>query len=373
MNSTSRKSAAMALAVIVMVAGMTSCATSAPGRRCVKNAVGQDATHVLVCKNGRWRRSHTRFDALKAFMAQYGNGAQVKGISIERNAAAPATPAAPTVVRADNPDVSAIGVTWTAPADNGYAITAYQVRVYRNGEAIASINSAVTGTSTIVATMPGSSYQVTVAAVNSQGESAESPRSAAVTAFVRPVPVTAATVTATGVSGEVKIVPTGAVANGDPIDTYRVWIYDLGAMGIDFVDVTPNAAGALIISGLDNGTEYDFDVHACNQGDNPFYCSDAFEASTAVPFGPPDEPFVLAVPAAGYGVTLGWAAGLPNGRAIDRFEVSIDDGPWQSAPLSGLLTIDTGCEVTHTIAARSYSLNAVSPVASDSAVAAACI
>lgn len=371
MNPSNRRTAAAALAVVLMTTVMASCATSAPGRRCVAGAAGQDSTHLLVCKNGRWRRSKfTRFDALKAFFAQYGGEALVRGITLDRNPSTPATPDAPTVVRADNPTVSAIGVTWTAPADNGFPITAYQVRGYRNGETIPSINVTVSDTAAIIATIPGSTYQVTVAAANSQGESLESARSAEVVAFVRPGAVTSATVAATGVSGEVAIVPTGATPNGKAIDAY--WVIWLSDLGFDSAFVAPDATGTVKVGGLTNGDEHSFVISACNLGEDTDYCGEGFATDDEIPYGPPSAPSVGAVAGPGTGVTLTWGGALPNGRPVDRVELSIDNGPWQAVAASGTLIADTGCEVVHKIAARAFSLDAVSIVAKSSATSAAC-
>ena len=58
-------SAVVALGATVLVA----CQTGRVGRRCATTDFGQDRTHVLVCKQGRWRRLMTKEQAAQAIAA----------------------------------------------------------------------------------------------------------------------------------------------------------------------------------------------------------------------------------------------------------------------------------------------------------------
>ncbi|MCF4119364.1 Ig-like domain-containing protein, partial [Antribacter sp. KLBMP9083] len=106
----------------------------------------------------------------------------------ETPAAPPAQPAAPTATRA--PDAAADGgvvvVSWTAPANNGDPVSAYQVDVYRGGSRTES-RTGITGTSARFAGLdPTASYTFTVTAANKAGSSPASPESAAVVPYGRP-------------------------------------------------------------------------------------------------------------------------------------------------------------------------------------------
>ena len=60
-----------ALALVIVVAalaatGLTGCKVAVAGRRCHTTELGQDRSHVLVCRSGRWTRAVTKQAAAKA-------------------------------------------------------------------------------------------------------------------------------------------------------------------------------------------------------------------------------------------------------------------------------------------------------------------
>ena len=104
---------------------------------------------------------------------------------------APAKPAAPTAAENATNDLI-IDVSWTAPADNGSAITGYTVKKYNAAGTVVKTfpaddpaTATITGTSYMVGPVPasdrGMSFTFTVTATNANGDSAESDKSAAYT------------------------------------------------------------------------------------------------------------------------------------------------------------------------------------------------
>ena len=175
---------------------------------------------------------------------------------------APAAPAAPT---ATAPNTSSVKATWTAPADNGSAITSYVVTLKdANGvvatETVLAPASEYTFTAGI---QPGMAYTVTVAAANAKGTSAASDASAAVTPNpnpasdfgftatgtenIDPTATTTVTVTGHGYTG-------GAVQNGIYAFIYEQgkWAPGQAPSGHDFavagVPVSPAADGSFTAS-----------------------------------------------------------------------------------------------------------------------------
>ena len=84
----------LAAVIIVTLAGtaLVACQNGRVGARCRTTDFGQNATHVLVCKNGRWQRSITKEQAA-AFILAVIKARQAAAVAV--TAAAAATPATP--------------------------------------------------------------------------------------------------------------------------------------------------------------------------------------------------------------------------------------------------------------------------------------
>ncbi|MFC7645276.1 fibronectin type III domain-containing protein [Streptosporangium lutulentum] len=97
--------------------------------------------------------------------------------------AAPAAPTAPTATTG----VTSATVSWTAPANNGSAITGYVVTPTRNGVAQTPVAFDASATSrTLTGLTAGATYTFTVAAVNAIGTGSPSPASNAVVPYDLP-------------------------------------------------------------------------------------------------------------------------------------------------------------------------------------------
>ncbi|HQF95445.1 MAG TPA: hypothetical protein PLS46_14860, partial [Microthrixaceae bacterium] len=57
--------AGIMVAVLVVTAVLSGCQAGKVGGRCKAGTVAQDATHVLVCQKGRWKRLISKADGLR--------------------------------------------------------------------------------------------------------------------------------------------------------------------------------------------------------------------------------------------------------------------------------------------------------------------
>jgi hypothetical protein len=171
-------------------------------------------------------------------------------------AAAPDAPGAPTASRVDTALGGRVDVSWAAPADNGDAVKAYYLDVYRDGDLVQE-NVEVAGTSYSLSDLvTTSSYSFAVSARNKAGEGDTSPRSSAVTPYGRPLAPTG--VTATDDRGVPVVSWKAADANGSPITGYTVRASNGSTMGTTGTSVR--------FTGLPVGQLYTFTVTATNAG-----------------------------------------------------------------------------------------------------------
>jgi len=256
------------------------------------------------------------------------------GDSTESAASAAVTPVsvpgAPTGVSAQPGDGQA-SVTFTPPADHGgLPITSYTVTASPGGATATCPGSpcVVTGLT------DGTSYTFTVHASNSEGDSAESGASSAVTPAALPGVPTG--VSATAGNGQASVSFTAPASDGgSAITGYTVTASPGG--------VTATCPGSpCTVTGLTGGTSYTFTVHATNAiGDS----SESAASSAVTPVGPPAKPSNVGfIPGDGqFGVSL--LAPADGGSAITGYEISLDGGlTWNT-----LTTTISGAKVNGTV------------------------
>ena len=235
-------------------------------------------------------------------------------------ARAPATPGAPTLVVWNE----SLRVSWTAPADNGAAISDYDVQyractatdgdtsvltcatnptwgswIDRTGETTSDTSTSVTLSSLTNET----AYQVQVRAANSVGESSWSPATKATPTPQKPDAPAAATLTHGNTSLSVSW--TAPAGNGASISDYDVqyractlstdltcsnsssatWGSWTDRTGETSSDLTTSAT----LSGLTNGTAYQVQVRAANSVGESDWSTSADEYPSTVP-GKPAAP-----------------------------------------------------------------------------------
>ena len=226
--------------------------------------------------------------------------------SAETPAGAPARPAAPTVSDGDGQVI----VNWVAPATNGAAIQAYDLQVSRDGAPhhVESISDPSLRSMAVVADN-GRGYTFALQAKNRAGPSGFGADSTTVTPCGKPAGVG----DVQGTEGDTTSTLSFAepASNGCAITGYRY----RPTGGSDAA-----LPGTRVIGGLTNGTNYSFQVQACNtRGCGTFSAS----SNTVNPFGVPGQP---GVSGSVNGQTLNWNWTTPaaNGRPITRFDVFLD-------------------------------------------------
>ncbi len=292
-----------------------------------QRALGTDTTLVWTgLRNGDPYRFRVR---AKNLALEPGDWSDLSEPEIP--AAKPARPAAPTASGTGGILGEQVTVNWTAPANNGAAITTYALVVYANGAETQRLTDSAT--SRVLPATNGVSYTFAVSATNKAGESELGPPSAAVVPFGKPAPV--ASVSAAPGNGIATLAFAAPNANGKAIVKYRV------RYAGNEIDLAPNR----VVSGLANGAAYAFQVAACND-----FCGEFSPASAAItPFGPPGLPSLSTSKPGPTVVRFAWNPPAPNGRPIVGSRYSVNGGGWQGGGPSGVLDFGNGYSQTFSL------------------------
>ena len=253
-----------------------------------------------------------------------GDGAWSASAAVK--AGAPATPAAPALV----PGLTQLAASWTAPANNGSAITDYDVR-YKTAAASTwtewnASNTGTTTSATITGLITGTAYQVQARATNSVGDSAWS--ASATSAAGAPAAPAAPTLT----SANTQLAATWSAPtsdNGSAVTDYDVrhcsTSCDAAGNWTELADATPSTTLSATITGLANGTPYQVQVRAANaRGDGPWSASTTETPETTAPAKNPTPTLV----SGNQSLTAIWTAPTDNGETILDYDVrwSSDNG-----------------------------------------------
>ncbi|WP_029144969.1 Ig-like domain-containing protein [Microbacterium luticocti] len=262
-------------------------------------------------------------------------------------------------------DQAQMRVTWTAPNDNGDAVSQYQLDVMRGSSVLNSITVGGTTRSQAVRVDTSTSdYTFRVRAQNKAGWGTWSPVSAprrGVTAPGQP-----GAPKATPGDRQIAVSYTAAAGHGATSGEIR---YQYSLNGGAWQGSWSGTRGT--ITGLTNGTDYKVRVRAVSTVDGTTYPGGASAASAAaVPFGKPGTPGASAS-ASGQTITYHWSAPDANGAAIDQTQIRIDGGAWQTKSASGSTSGNYGFSQRHTIEVRAHNKAGWSAVASASATTAA--
>lgn len=188
----------------------------------------------------------------------------------------PDTPGTPAVTSIQDRTVV---LSWTAPANNGSAITEYRVSSPQGySQSCASTTCTLDGLTNDV------EYTFTVVAVNAVGESDPSPSSAPARPDARPdTPSAPSTVFG---DGQITVNWATPNSNGSPVLSYNLEISPAPALGsLQKTGVTGNS---LTWTGLENGVAYQVRVQAVNRAPDPSEWSSY--SATVIPAGVPDAP-----------------------------------------------------------------------------------
>ncbi len=256
----------------------------------------------------------------------------------------PGAPAITDVV----PGNGSATVTWTPPT-GGNPITAYTVRAYNAGSALAGETTTGPGTTATVGGLQnGTPYTFTVLAITAGGKGPESAPSGPVTP--RTVPDAPTNLSATP-SDRGAVISWSAPSSdgGAPIESYTVTTFADGTRVRSDAFLPANTA---VIGNLANGTPYTFTVMAINAA-GPGPASDPSAAVTPavpVPEAPPPPPPPPAVNHApvvapdAYNVTGGTSLSVPAAQGVLANDHD-PDGDFLSAvvsdpPVHGSIVLD---------------------------------
>jgi subtilisin family serine protease len=246
------------------------------------------------------------------------------------------TPAAVGQVRAAVAPDGGVGsgqvrLRWVAPADNGAAVNDYVIERSTDGTTWTAVNDGVSTatTFTVDGLTNGTAYQFRVTARNGVGDG---PASSTVQATPRWTPagpggLAAAVAPATGVgSGQVRLSWVAPADNGAAVTDYVIQRSINGTTWTTLTDGS-SAATTLTVTGLANGTAYQFRIAAVNAVGQGAWSSPV----AATPRWKPAAPSGLRGVAASRKVTLTWnAPSATGGSNITDYVIqrSANGKPW---------------------------------------------
>jgi len=211
-----------------------------------------------------------------------GNGASSAASSSIFPATVPSAPTIGTPTRVSGSSTQ-IYVPYTAPADNGSAITSYTA-VSSPGGITGTLSQAGSGTITVSGLTAGTSYTFTVYATNGIGNSASSAASSSIFPASAPSAPTIGTPSRVSGSGTQIDVPFTAPANnGSAITSYTA----VSTPGSITGTLSQAGSGTIRVSGLTQGTSYTFVVYATNGIGNSSNSSSSSAITPAVVPGAP--------------------------------------------------------------------------------------
>ena len=258
----------------------------------------------------------------------------------------PDAPAAPTLGEGDGQ----LTVSWTAPDDNGSAITGYEVQYKRNLATVTTWSkqtAAASATSATIGSLTnGLEYAVRVRAKNAGGWSDESDST---TGTPRGKPAKPAAPTLGEGDGQLTVSWTAPDDNGSAITGYEVqYKRNLATVTTWSKQTAAASATSATIGSLTNGLEYAVRVRAKNAGG----WSDESDSTTGTPRGKPAKP---AAPTLGEGdgqLTVSWTAPDDNGSAITDYDVRYkrsSASSWRNHAFSGTGTSTTIDNLTNDV------------------------
>ena len=253
--------------------------------------------------------------------------------SAASNSVTPAeVPDAPTAVAATPSGTSAV-VTWTAPFDEGSAITSYTVTATGDGgneTCTYVVSSPETDSCTVSGLTYGTAYTFTVTATNANGTGAASAPSNSVTPSTVPDAPTGATATAG--NGSASVSWTAPFDEGSAITSYTVTATD-STTPANGGQTASGSASPISVTGLTNGDSYTFTVTATN-GDGAGDPSDG--SNSVTPSAVPDAPTGVTASAGDTSATVGFTAPSSEGSDITGYTVTATDS---TTPANGGQTV----------------------------------
>lgn len=240
-------------------------------------------------------------------------------------AGAPLSLVAPSVDTGDR----LMTVNWSQPNENGDPIVEYEITIIRSGSSQGTVSIPDGSRRSVqIDTDNAIEYQFRLRARNKAGWSETSGASATAVSAGRPFPVSSVSATEGNTTSQLSF--DEPFDNGAAITSYQVSVNG-GSWN--------TLAGDRVVRNLTNGQNYSFRIRAVNSEGT----GDPSPQSNQVnPYGNPTTPGGLQASDNGSTtITWRWDASDGNGRSIDRYEVSLNNGSWQS--------VGTSREYSHTV------------------------
>ncbi|MFC8682236.1 Ig-like domain-containing protein [Microbacterium ureisolvens] len=282
-------------------------------------------------------------------------------------ARAPEPPASPSVNRLDPVGNQAqLEVVWSPPADNGDAVSGYELQVMQGSSVVQTITG-IPGSQPRQAVNVQTSevdYTFRVRASNKAGWSSWGAASAPRRAFGVPGAPTGVSLSTPTGNSAVVVAYGNAAGNGATAGEVN---YEYSLSGGGWTAMPGNKT----IGGLSNGTTYTIRVRAYTSMDGVRYTGpESAPSNGAIPYGPVRDPGVNAQ-REGTSVRVSWSAPAANGRNITQVQIRINGGGWENVSNNGNRLVGNGYDQRHTIEVRAYdAADQVSRVVSASATTA---
>ena len=249
-------------------------------------------------------------------------------------------PGTPTNVTATT-GTRQLTVEWTAPADNGDAITSYTVqRCAAANRACTSTwadaGTATTNRHTITGLDNGTAYGIRIRATNANGAGSWSSTAFGSTVVI--APGTPSDLSTTIGSRYITLSWTAPSTGGSPITRYTVecrladdTVTSGNCDSSSWIVYRTSSNTSITISSLTNGVTYDLRVKATNKvGDSAWS-----EVATATPSATPGTPSNVQALPSGRNMTVTWRAPSSGGAAITGYTVEYCSGTCRSTTVSG--------------------------------------
>ena len=277
--------------------------------------------------------------------ATNGAGTSAAGTSNTISLASP--PNAPSSINA-TAGIRSASLSWTAPDNNGSAITSYTVTVSSsNGGSLGTVGT-VTGTScNITGLTDGKTYTFFVTATNGAGTSTTGTSN---TITIASVPGAPTLVTASAGIRSASLSWTAPNDNGSDITSYTVIVASpngglLGTVGT----ITGTSC---TVTGLTNGGIYSFFVIATNGAGS----SDAGSSNSVTLADVPSSPTNVIATAGIRSASLSWGAATPNGSNITGYTVTVSSSNGGSLGTVGTIS-GTTCSITGLSDGKNYTFS----------------
>jgi titin len=306
----------------VSAAGITSCAASYATLSWSNNWSdwSEVAATTSISLNGLSSSNCYDVQIRGKNLAGYGGSSRESGKPVS-------APSAPEIVSV-TAGAASLGVAFSESADNGgAAITAYEYRIGSGSWiSLATIPGFTLGTSTfftISSLTNGTSYSITLRAVNSAGASSAS---TALTGTPVTTPAAPTISSVDPLDGALRVTFTAPTSTGGSAILGYQYSLNNGAWVL-----LPSSAAitSFTIPGLTNGTPYQVSLRAINARGN----GSPNSFGNIAPGTVPEAPTISAIIVANQQVSLVVAPGLDGGWPLTRYEYSINSGAW--VPLVG--------------------------------------